>query len=328
MRGHIASAILFFSLYTVLFIGAESTNNVTLPLTEQELQSLYKNGYLLLENVLDHQEITTLLEKVDYVIAQQEEHSLHAKNTTSAHGKDYYNIHNPFEYTDAFDYLIDHPKVFDVVTYLMGPYIQAMGCHVFVRKPCGNSTKNNIGKFHTDSGPSLQRILPVPGNLLLQLKVQFFLTDMHGENESNFIAIPGSHLKHVNYHHPFCLIPACNNYLERGMMPPGAIQIKVKAGDVLIHLLNLWHAVAPNLSAVTRRSISIRYGQMWFRDQHFKAAHHILLPRMTPRQRRLIGYYGENPPSDIGYRAPQDQVFLMLGDKAAAYGWPMDWLKD
>lgn len=220
------------------------------------------------------------------------------------------------------------PKTFEVVTYLMGPYIQAMGCHIFVRCPCAHAVENNIGKFHTDSGPSLQRILPVSGNLLLQLKVQFFLTDMLGENESNFLAIPGSHVRSVNYHHPYCLIPECNKYLEQGIMPPEAIQLKVKAGDVLIHMLNLWHAVASNESENTRLSISIRYGQMWFRDQHFKTSKDILLPRMTPRQRRLIGDYGDNPPTDIGYRAPDDQVTLMLGDKAAAYGWPLDWLKE
>ncbi len=309
-------------------MSSESSQDCKLPLTEEQIQSLYQNGYLILENVLDKNEIAKLLLEVDKIVEAQDLEKASFKSTKKKHGKDYYNIHNPFVYTDAFDYLIDHPKAFDVVTYLMGPYIQAMGCHIFVRRPCVNSIENNIGKFHTDSGPSLQRILPVPGNLPLQLKVQFFLTDILGENESNFIAIPGSHLRHVNYHHPYCLIPDCNKYLEQGLMPPGAIQLKVKAGDVLIHMLNLWHAVAPNESGNTRRSISIRYGQMWFRDQHFKDYRDILLPRMTPRQRRLIGDYGENPPSDIGYRAPDDQVTLMLGDKAAAYGWGLDWKKE
>jgi ectoine hydroxylase-related dioxygenase (phytanoyl-CoA dioxygenase family) len=323
--------LFFFLLYSVNsypFIDSELPQNIKLPLTEAQLQSLHQNGYLILENVLEKDEIARLLKEAECIVATQDSDEAAVKSTKKAHGKAYYNIHNPFEYTDVFDYLIDHPKTFEVVTYLMGPYIQAMGCHIFVRCPCAHAVENNIGKFHTDSGPSLQRILPVPGNLLLQLKVQFFLTDMLGENESNFLAIPGSHVRSVNYHHPYCLIPECNKYLEQGIMPPEAIQLKVKAGDVLIHMLNLWHAVASNESENTRLSISIRYGQMWFRDQHFKTSKDILLPRMTPRQRRLIGDYGDNPPTDIGYRAPDDQVTLMLGDKAAAYGWPLDWLKE
>lgn len=289
-----------------------------LPLTEEQLKNWNRDGYLIVENILTKEELQRLLSEVDNVVAQQDDND-RRKNTEKNHGKEYFNIHNPFEYTDALDYLLDHPKTFDIVTFLMGPYIQAMSCHVFVRHP-SHANSTNIGKFHTDSGPSLQRILPAPGNLPLQLKVQFFLTDILDDNLSNFIAIPGSHLKRVTYHHPYCLIPECNQYLEKGELPPGAKQLKVKAGDILIHTLTLWHAVAPNLSQNTRRSISIRYGQMWFKD-YYSNITETVRSRMTQRQRRLLGDFGDNVRGDVAYRPPEDHVPLMLGDNVERFGW-------
>lgn len=296
-----------------------------IPLTQHQLQNWHQSGYLILENILSQQEVDLLLREVDKIILSHDSGQFHVKSTESVHGKEYFNIHNPFDYTDSLDYLLDHPKLFDIVTYLMGPYIQAMSCHVFVRHPC-NVPSTNIGKFHTDSGPALQRILPTSDNLPLQLKVQYFLTDIQKDDASNFIAIPGSHLRRVTYHHPYCLIPECNKYVDQGLMPPEAVQLKVKAGDVLIHSLTLWHAVASNKTSNSRRSISIRYGQMWFKDYHFKISKTIL-DRMTPRQRRLLSDFGDNSRGDIVYRPPDDHVYLMLGEKASDYGWPLDWMK-
>lgn len=298
-------------------MGSNMASN-DLPLTNNQLLDWHENGYLIVPNILTQKEIKHLLHEVDHIIEAQEAES-ELKNTAKVHGKDYYNIHNPFDYTSALDYLLDHPKTFDIVTYMMGPYIQAMSCHVFVRRPC-DAKKTNIGKFHTDSGPSFQRILPTKDNLPLQIKVQFFLTDIEDDNASNFIAVPGSHLRRVTYHHPYCLIPECNQYLERGEFPPDAKQLKVKAGDILIHGLTLWHAVAPNHTKNTRRSISIRYGQMWFKE-YYSNITDAIRKRMTPRQRRLLGDFGENPRGDIAYRPPEDQVVMMLGDNAEKFGW-------
>ena len=296
------------------------------PLTQEQSRFLQENGYLIIEDVLVKKEIHTLLQTANTIIKNHEKDKVDDKNTRKNHGVDYYNIHNPLEYSEVFDFLIDHFISFDIIRYLMGPYIQLNGCHIFVRRPTSNNL-GNIGKFHTDSGPALQRILPLPGNLPLQLKVQFFLTDVLTENQSNFWAVPGSHLRQVGYHHPFCFIPQYNAYLERGDLPPDAIQVKLKAGDILFHHLNLWHAVAPNFSNQTRISISLRYAQMWFKE-YYSYYSSAIIDRMTPRRRRLLGDFGEYKSGDIAYRPPIDQVPLILGDKAELYGWSMKWLED
>ena len=47
--------------------------------------------------------------------------------------------------------------------------------------------------WHTDAGPSLQRIRVTEDSLALNFKIQFFLTDMKKKNLANFCLVPGSH---------------------------------------------------------------------------------------------------------------------------------------
>jgi len=203
----------------------------------------------------------------------------------------------------------------------MGPFIQMMGLHIFVRGVCREyNTINNLMKFHTDSGPAIQRILPTPDNLPLQLKIQFFLTDVKDINSGNFTVIPASHRRRVKNYSPYCLIDECNERLKEGKMPEEAKQICVNAGDAVIHTLNLWHAVSPNYSNQIRQSISIRYGQLWFKSYYNYMTPEII-NRLSPRQKRLLGIFEGEMREDIFYRPPEDQISLMLGDKAKQYGW-------
>ena len=103
-------------------------------------------------------------------------------------------------------------------------------------------------------------------------------------------------------------------------MPPNVIQLKVKSGDAVIHSLNLWHAVSPNLSDNTRISVSLRYGQLWFRT-FYNYLNEDVLKRLSARQRRLLCDFGNETRDDIFYRPPDDQVEMMLGENAALLGW-------
>lgn len=271
-----------------------------------------REGILILKDILTLEEIEVYLKAIDETLEASNYNLSNCKfeDTSHAHGKEYFNILNVIKYTDKLDRLLDHPKIFDIVTYILGPYIQVMSMDLFVRHP--NNKLNDLGRFHTDGGPSLQKILPTNRNLPIQFKVQFFLTDMKDENMSNFVYIPRTHKKMVKYNHIFCYIPQCNKYVEKGMMPPDAIQVKIEAGDVIIHPYSLWHAVAPNHSTVTRKSISVRYGQMWLKPYYDKLEKS-LLNRLTERQRRLLGDYGESNRADAPYRPSSDHVKIITG---------------
>ena len=158
----------------------------------------------------------------------------------------------------------------------MSPYLQLLGTQIYVR-PAGRSDFH----WHTDAGPSLQRIRVTADSLPLNFKVQFFLTDIAHRDRANFCLVPGSHRQEF----PESGVPA-------GSDPPGAVQLVVEAGDVAIFPYNLWHSVAPSLGDSVRRSVTFRYGQMWCRPFDYEQAPQEVLARLSPRRRRLLGDMG------------------------------------
>ena len=157
--------------------------------------------------------------------------------------------------------------------------------------------------FHTDAGPSLQRIHPHADSLPLQFKIKFFLTDLSEPDTANFMCVPGSHKKTYP-----------ENRLEKGVYPEGAIQVLAEAGDAVIFPWALWHGVGPNRTDRIRKSVTFRYGLMWCRPYDYDRLPSHVLDRMTPRQRRLFGDMGETfHPTD--YYKPNDQLEIICGDE-------------
>ena len=214
-------------------------------------------------------------------------------------GKGAYTIIRAIERTDALDPLTDHPRTFGTILSLMGPYLQIMGTQIYVRHP---DVEALMG-FHTDAGPSLQRIHPHPDSLPLQFKIQFFLTDLSEPDQGNFMCVPGSHK-----------VRFPENRLAKGEYPEGAIQVLAEAGDAVIFPWALWHGVGPNQTDRIRKSVTFRYGQMWSRPYDYDKLPADALARMTPRRRRLFGDMGENHhPTD--YFKPRDQLEIIYGDE-------------
>ena len=289
------------------------------PLSSHQVDTLFQQGYLVLKNIFDASSVRTLRSVADGVI-QSSMQDRTANSSQSYHNATYYNIHDTLRHTTRLDFLMDSEAFFPAITQLMGPFIQMMGMHVFVRHPVTDrAQRNNIMRFHTDSGPAIQRIFPSRDSLPLQLKIQIFLTDVAQPYAGNFTVIPGSHLKKVDNYSPYCLVDSCNDALEQGDMPPGAKQLLIQSGDAVIHMLNLWHAVSENHSSHTRKSISLRYGQLWFR-QYYSYLTDDIISRLSPRQRRLVGVFDESR-GDVFYRPPDDQAELMMGDLAKHQGW-------
>ena len=286
------------------------SSNEPLSINHPLISNWHQSGYLVLKNVLNQEEIQALQSAVDSVTEQYlakkfPDLSSHKLNEEMP----YLNIKFALQYSEAFDYLMDHPKTFPLITHLLGPYLQVMGLDVFIRHRTPISNDSN--KIHTDGGIAFQQMLPTSNILPLQFKIQFFLTDVDHEDCGNFALIPNSHIKAVIHNHPMCQIPEYQGYGEQGCLPPEAIQLKLKAGDALIHIWSLWHAVAPNKSDQVRKSICLRYGQMWLKPYYHTIPENVLL-RMTARQKRLLCDFGTNPKVDAPYRPPHDQLELML----------------
>lgn len=252
-----------------------------------------KHGYLLIEQALSPSEVESLLSQVDTVLASRADRDFVSQGSAAA-----FKIIQAISQTDALDPLTDHPAVFPILLALLGPWLQILGSEIFVRT--SGSGHEPLVTWHTDGGPTLGAFLPRRGNPVLQMKAQFFLTDLRERDSGNFMLVPGSHKT---------TLPP--DRIESKETPDGAIQLLARAGDVLLFPWSLWHAVAPNHSGRTRKSATFRYGQLWSRPYDYERLPEQVLARMTPRRRRLFGDLGANP-DPVSYFYPDEEEHLRL----------------
>jgi len=252
----------------------------------QQRRHWREQGYLLVRGALTAREVRKLLRAADALLATTE---------LIEQGNGAFKIDQAISRTNALDKLTDHPRVFPLLLDLLGPFLQILGTEIFIRNA---GASGPLVEWHTDGGPTMRRFLPRDGNPTLQMKAQFFLTDLAEENSGNFMLVPGSHLR---------------TFPTRGVANPrGAIQLLAHAGDLLLFPWSLWHAVGPNRSGHARRSITFRYGQLWSRPYDYVTLPDEVLARLTPRRRRLFGDIGsEAKPSGYFYADEGEQKRLM-----------------
>lgn len=269
----------------------------TRQLTEAQKSQWAIDGYLVLPGVLSQTEVKRFRQEVDRFYRK---HVIQNPNGDPAKGLDH---RHAIEESEVLLELIDHPATFDLVLDLLGPYIQLSMAEVLVRPP----NTDFKGYIHTDGGEAMRRIRVTETSWPLQLKIQYFLTDVVKPNSGNFIAFPGSHLRPYPEREPF---PSVNT--------PGTVQLCVKAGDAAVFAHSLWHGVAPNLSSRSRKTLIYCYSQMCFRCFDYEKPSHQFLERCTPRQRRLLGDLGQAWKPGAYFYAPQDQVEVITGAKPEA----------
>lgn len=276
-------------------------NRVSPATTPEQRRHWEEQGYLLLERALSPAVTAQLLGRVNEVLEAYDRKRLFLQKSGAAHEQPQaFKIARAITETDALDILTDHPSTFPWLLTLLGPYLQILGTEIFVRRP--GPCADPLIEWHTDGGPVMADFLPNSGNPVLQMKAQFFLTDLSASDSGNFMLVPGSHRTPFPEHEP----PTA-----------GAIQLIARAGDVLLFPWSLWHAVAPNRSGHERKSVTIRYGPMWSRTYDYNRLPPGVLARMTPRRRRLFGDIGKRPhPYDYFYPDPQEQLRLMLDEEA------------
>jgi hypothetical protein len=265
-------------------------------LTEQERNSWNQKGYVHIPSVLSAAEINTLLLGVDELSKNQGN-----KLGVPGNNRDM-KIVNAISRTSILDSLLDHPKIFGKVLALMGPYLQVAGTEVMVRQPHDEC----LVRFHTDGGASLRHIFPNEHSLPLNFKIQFFLTDVLKSDSGNFALLPNSHHKQFP-----------DEGVEWDSISSSVTQVIAKAGDAIIFPWSLWHGVAPNKSGRIRKSVFIRYSQLWTRPVDYERQPNDVLNRLSPRRRRLLGDFGEDfVPSDY-YRptSKHNHLDIMLGDE-------------
>ena len=265
-------------------------------LTEEQQRQWAIDGYLVLKNVLSRDETKLFTREIDRL---HRKHVLRNPEVDSMKGLDRRNL---LPDSDVFIDLMDHPAIFDLVLDLMGPYIQLSMAEGMMRPP----NPDFQGYIHTDGGQAMRHIRVTETSWPLQIKIQYFLTDVVRPNTGNFTLFPGSHLR------PF---PEGDKPVTADT--PGAVQLCVKAGDAAVFSHSLWHGVSPNLSKRARKTLIYCYSQMCFRPFDFHSQPSEILDRCTPRQCRLLGDLGDNPRAASYFYSPKDQVELIESKSVA-----------
>jgi hypothetical protein len=257
------------------------TSPVYAVLTDAERDFWNREGYLHLTDVLSKSEIETILAGVDVLSASDNK-----RLGVPGNHRDM-KVVNAISVAPVMDCLLDHPKIFGKILSLMGPYLQIGGTEIMVRQPHDKC----LVRFHTDGGASLRQIFPSPHSLPLHFKVQFFLTDVVQPDSGNFSLIPGSHI----HQFPDAGIDWDSNTSR-------IKQVLARAGDAIIFPWSLWHGVAPNKSGNIRKSAFVRYSQLWTRPVDYDKQSPEVLARLSPRQRRLFGDFGDQFVASDYYR--------------------------
>jgi ectoine hydroxylase-related dioxygenase (phytanoyl-CoA dioxygenase family) len=282
-------------------------------LTSDERAAWDNNGYLHLRDVVNADEVAGVraaLAEVqkdftaDVLSEDRAQHLARPGNDRDL------NVVGLLRWTAAADALIDHRGTFGRVLGLMGPFIQVAGTEAFFRY----ASHEPLLGLHTDGGPALQRIFPEPASNVIQLKVQFFLTDVSQPDSGNLVLVPGSHR-----------VPFPVGAAEQHPLAERRRQVLARAGDCVIFPWAMWHGVAPNVVGATRVSVIVRYAQLWCRPVDPTGLDEQALQRLTPRRRRLLGHFPFAPAPNDWYRPPSDQLDLLYGpewlgsQEAAAY---------
>lgn len=271
-------------------------------LTEEERKQWNDNGFLHLKQCLSPDEVSHLTASLGGLAetAQAWSEEQKAAHISMAGRGDHLDIVGLPMVTDAADFVLDHPNIFGRILGLMGPYIYVPAMEYLERHP----HDGELLRLHTDGGGSLRSMFPSPDSLVLQLKVQIFLTDVDKPNSGNFMMVPASHRT------PFPM-----NAEDIAAATKQAIPVLAKKGDALIFPWSLWHAVAPNRAA-TRKSIITRYTQLWMRPVDYERAPDSVVERMTQRRRRLMARMPECQSQGDFYRPkPEIQIDEMFGDE-------------
>lgn len=165
--------------------------------------------------------------------------------------------------------LLDNRKVLQGLLGVLGPFIHLLSSEAWVR-----AVGAPPEPWHRDGGPLMRHMRD-----LVQVKVQFFLTDVEGRRNGNLTLIPGSH----HWKMP-ARIRASPELDEQ------AKTLTVKAGDAVIWSGNMWHRVEPNAAEVDRVSVILAYGLLWVRPYDYDVLEESFLEAASPLQRLLLSH--------------------------------------
>lgn len=204
--------------------------------TEEQWETFLEDGIIVMENALSQDEVNELLAAVDRTAEAHEKYEPGA----------FLSVQNFVERDPVLADLIDHDRHVGYVYDVYGEQLKLQLSEMFLRTPSGG--RNNI--WHPDGARALpyQVFSPV---LPLQIKVGYWLTDLHSPKMGNFVYLPGSHRQ--QYFEGY----------DTHESHEDEVILQVPAGSMTIMHGSIWHRVEPNESDITRKNLFLAYCPSW-----------------------------------------------------------------
>jgi ectoine hydroxylase-related dioxygenase (phytanoyl-CoA dioxygenase family) len=253
-------------------------------LTEEQRRVFERDGFLVVENALTPELLDRLLGAVDRLY----EEGSREKGLSKAN---HWELRNCIVHDDIFLELLDYPATVPLVMDLLNWNIHLITSHLICRAPSpeGVDAAWKASGWHRDGGSSSSEMQEPHPRILI--KIAYWLTDLSEPNRGAIRFVPGSNR-----------LVGRPAQADGAVDPYGAVEVRAKAGDAVLFEQRMWHAVGPNLSDLTRKSLFFGYGYRWLRPMDYVTMPPELLERCDPIRRQLLG----DASTQLGYYIPTD----------------------
>ncbi len=245
---------------------------------EDQVEALYRDGYVYLPGVLNRDQLGELRGRMDALTAIPESFDTHTD--PAEHGYLNKSINNVFNRHEYFLRFLDHPGVIEIEEAVHGEDCHCIGMTSWMTGPSRPDQT-----LHSD-----WLALSLPEDILADPRVRlpifittahFYLDDLTEElGPTHFV--PGSHLS--------------------GRRPDGETTwkgesekaIMCQAGDVVIFRCEVWHRGTANTSSQTRYLLQVHYAMRMITQKYPPYLNRFqfdpdILDKATERQLRLMG---------------------------------------
>jgi ectoine hydroxylase len=264
-----------------------STSN--LAMSDQQQRDFDEQGFILIEDFFDQDELTRLLAAIDEVAAR-----VRAEKGLDASAP--FAVRNALTQHEAFLDLIDHPRMLPLVVDAIGWNIQIRTTHLDYRPPyptglepgevgTGAGADHAAGYknlvWHPDlAGPYLFEAPSLDGRLpFMEVKVGYYLSDLRERSSGAVCLVPGSHRR----------TPQELRDMHHRVPEDQFIELNVPANTALLWRTQVWHCVTPNLSNTVRKVFYVGYHYRWLRPTDYLQQDPELIARSSPVRRQLLG---------------------------------------
>ncbi|HZP84172.1 MAG TPA: phytanoyl-CoA dioxygenase family protein [Chthonomonadaceae bacterium] len=253
-------------------------------LSAEQRAAFERDGFLVVPDALPLDMVARLTEVVDRLY----ERGLREQGLSKTN---HWHMRNCVVEDDLFLELLDWPATFPLVVDLLNWNIHLITSHLIVRAPSPPDAGANwkAEGWHRDGGTSYSEMQEPHPRLLI--KIAYWLTDLSEPGRGGIRFVPGSHR-----------LVGPPAQAEGASDPYGAIEVCANPGDAVLFEQRMWHAVGPNTSTLTRKSLFFGYGYRWLRPMDYVTMPPELLARCSPIRRQLLG----DAQTQLGYYLPTD----------------------